>query len=126
MLLKENVQQEEFMNDFKRMWDFPVKEGVTFQNANRIHPLMQNRVEKLIQRISQDTNVRRLIVYGSSLQFRCSSNSDIDLYIDKYDKDKKLIQLPELDCEVDIITNLSPDSGLYKEIDKTGLVLFER
>ena len=46
------------MNDFKKMWDFPVKEGVTFQNANRIHPLMQTRVEKLIQSIRKDDNVR--------------------------------------------------------------------
>lgn len=42
------------MNDFKKMWDFPVREGVTFQNANRIHPLMQTRVEKLIQSIRKD------------------------------------------------------------------------
>lgn len=46
------------MNDFKKMWDFPVKEGVTFQNANRIHPLMQTRVEKLIRSIRKDDNVR--------------------------------------------------------------------
>ena len=114
------------MNDFKKMWDFPVKEGVTFQNANRIHPLMQTRVEKLIQSIRKDDNVRRLIIYGSSLQFRCSSNSDIDLYIEKYDKGRKLKELPELECEIDIITNLPPTSGLYQEIDRTGLILFER
>ena len=35
------------MNNMKNMWDFPVKEGVSFQNANRVHPLMQARVEKL-------------------------------------------------------------------------------
>lgn len=114
------------MNNYKNMWDFPITEGVTFPNANRVHPLMQRRVEKLIQHICKDKNIRRLVLYGSSLEFRCNSTSDIDLYIEKYDKDKKLTNLPELDCELDIITNLSPDSRLYQEIDRTGLLLFER
>ncbi len=114
------------MNNFDIMWDFPVKEGVSFGNANRVHPLMQTRVDKLIQILSKDKNVRRIVLYGSSLEFRCNSNSDIDLYIEKDDKDKKLERIPDLDCEVDIITNLSVESRLYQEIDRKGLLLFER
>ncbi|WP_300712680.1 hypothetical protein [uncultured Acetatifactor sp.] len=37
------------MDNMKNMWDFPVMEGVSFQKANRVHPLMQARVEKLMQ-----------------------------------------------------------------------------
>ncbi len=114
------------MNNMKNMWDFPVKEGVTFQNANRVHPLMQARVEKLMDCMPKDPNISRMVLFGSSLEFRCNSNSDIDIYIEKYDKEKKLEYFPELDCEVDIVTNLSPDSALYREIDNTGLLLFER
>lgn len=114
------------MNDVDNMWDFPVMEGIAFENVNRIHPLMQGRVEKLIQTFKKDRNIRRLILYGSSLEFRCCSASDIDLYIEKYDPEKKLAYLPELDCEVDIITNLKPDNKLYQEIERTGLLLFER
>ncbi len=62
----------------------------------------------------------------SSLEFRCRSNSDIDLYIEKYDAEKKLEYVPELDCETDIITNLQPGSRLYREIEQKGLLLFER
>lgn len=112
------------MDDAKNMWDFPVMEGVSFQNANRVHPLMQARIEKLLQSMLKDKNVRKLVLFGSSLEFRCNSNSDI--YIEKIDKDKKLEHFPDLDCEVDIVTNLSPDSKLYFEIDKKGLILFER
>lgn len=108
------------------MWDFPLMEGITFQNANRVHPLMQRRVEKLICELGKDANIRRLILFGSSLEFRCDSASDIDLYIEKYDPGKKLDHLPELDCEVDIITNLPPDNRLYQKIEQTGLLLFER
>ena len=114
------------MDDAKNMWDFPMMEGVSFQNANRVHPLMQARIEKLLQSMLKDKNVRKLVLFGSSLEFRCNSNSDIDIYIEKKDRDKKLEHFPDLDCEVDIVTNLSPDSKLYFEIDKKGLILFER
>ena len=114
------------MRDVNEMWDFPVQEGISFVNANRIHPLMQKRVEILIQKLHKDQNIKRLVLYGSSLDFRCDSNSDIDIYIEKYDLEKKLEGFPEIDCEIDIVTNLSQESRLYKEIDATGLVLFER
>lgn len=114
------------MSDIDNRWDFPVMEGVTFRNANRVHPLMQGRVEQLIYELGRDENIRRVVLFGSSLEFRCSSYSDIDLYIEKYDPEKRLANLPELDCETDIITNLPPDNRLYQEIEKTGLLLFER
>lgn len=114
------------MRDEKNMWDFPVMKGVTFSMANRVHPLMQARVERLMHAFSQDKNVRRLILFGSALEFRCSSNSDIDLYIEKFKKDKKLEYPPDVDCEVDIVTNLPPDSRLLREINRTGLLLLDR
>ncbi len=114
------------MDHIENMWDFPVMEGVAFPKANRVHPLMQRRTEKLIQELSKDPNIRRIALFGSSLEFRCSSASDIDLYIEKYDPRKKLAHVPELDCELDIITNLQPDNKLYQEIEQTGLLLFER
>ena len=114
------------MNHAEQMWDFPVKDGVSFKLANRVHPLMQAGVEKVLQEISRDRNVRRLVLFGSALEFRCNSYSDLDLYIEKENSGQKLEHLPELDCEIDIITNLSPDSRLYQEIERTGLLLFER
>ncbi len=114
------------MNNAKNMWDFPVMNGISFPNANRVHPLMQRRVEKLIHELDKDQNIRRLILFGSSLEFRCSSTSDIDLYIEKQNPEKKLATFPELDCDTDIITNLTPENPLYQRIIQTGLILFER
>lgn len=110
----------------KNMWDFPVMEGVSFHNANRVHPLMQRRVQKLLHELGKDQNIRRLILFGSSIEFRCSSTSDIDLYIEKLDPEKKLTHFPELDCETDVVTNLPPENRLYQQIMQNGLVLFER
>ena len=87
---------------------------------------IENPDLKLIHELKKDINIRKLVLYGSSLEFRCSSYSDIDIYIEKYDSEKKLAFLPELDCEVDIITNLQPDNRLYQRIEQTGLLLFER
>lgn len=114
------------MRQAKDMWDFPVMDGISFQEANRVHPLMQGRVEKLLHVLSGDANFRRVVLFGSSLEFWCSSSSDIDLYVEKYDSEKKLEYFPDLDCEVDIVTNLSSQNRLYQEIERTGLVLFER
>lgn len=114
------------MNHMEEMWDFPVMEGVDFPNANRVHPLMQRRIEELLRHLYRDENVRMAVLFGSSLEFRCSSYSDIDLYLEKEDKGKRLEPLPEVGCEVDIITNLPPGSTLYQEIDAKGLLLFER
>ena len=114
------------MRDVRELWDFPVKDGVSFPNANRVHPLMQERVERILLAARSDKNLKRLILYGSSLEFRCSSASDIDLYAESVDPEKPLVFIPDLDCEVDLVTNLSRDSRLYREIDRTGLLLYER
>ena len=52
------------MRSTDTMWDFPVMDGVTFPNANRIHPLMQHRVEKILLEIRRDQNVHRLILFN--------------------------------------------------------------
>ena len=114
------------MDNVKNMWDFPVMKEVSFKNANRVHPLMQTRVEKLIHSFYKDKNIKKVVLFGSSLEFRCNSNSDIDIYIEKWDREKKLEDMPELDCEIDIVTNLPSDSSLHREIEDKRLVLFER
>ena len=114
------------MDNYRQMWDFPVVDNINFPNVNRIHPLMQRNVAKLYNELKSDENIERVILYGSALDFRCNSNSDIDLYIEKYNTDLKVKSLPDLECEIDIIFNLDKSSRLYKEIDKMGLTLFER
>ncbi len=114
------------MNQFQEMWDFDVKEGVDFLHCNRVHPLMQTRIQKILQELKQDTNIKKIVLFGSSLEFRCSSYSDIDLYIEKENPALPLEKEPVLDCELDLVMNLDRENRLYQEIDRTGLLLFER
>jgi len=113
------------MNNFKNMWDFVVLDGVTFLNCNRVHPLMQKRVEKLLDVWKLDTNIRKVVIFGSALEFRCSSRSDLDVYIEKKDTNRPLAKEPDLDCALDIVMDLAHDSRLYQEIEKKGLVVWE-
>ena len=50
------------MNNFSAMWDFPIMDHVTLEYANRIHPLMQKRVERLLDALKKDTNVVRVVL----------------------------------------------------------------
>lgn len=42
------------MNNFQEMWDFPVKEGICFKHCNRVHPLMQERVQQVLEQLKKD------------------------------------------------------------------------
>lgn len=114
------------MNDFKHMWDFEVMDGVDFPNSNRVHPLMQKRVQKLLEILKKDNNIVKIVLFGSALEFRCSSYSDIDVYIEKKDRSQSLLEEPIMDCEIDIVANLDKSSKLYQEIEKKGLLLLDR
>ena len=114
------------MNDFESMWKFPVKEGVDFVYCTHVHPLMQNRVQKILTELKKDRNVQKIVLFGSSLEFRCDSFSDLDLYLEKKDPGLSLENEPESDCVVDLVMDLDHASSLYQEIDRTGLLLFDR
>lgn len=113
------------MNDFRHMWDFVVIDGVNFSNCNRIHPLMQKNVQRVLSTLKTDPNIQKVIVFGSSLEFRCSSQSDLDLYIEKKNAQQPFLQEPEADCTLDIVTNLPSESRLYQEICRKGLLVWE-
>lgn len=114
------------MNNFDYMWDFDILNGVDFPHCNRVHPLMQRRIQMILNKLKEDSNIKTVVLFGSSLEFRCSSYSDIDLYIEKYDHEKKVESDWDIDCEVDLLMDLDHSSNLYREIDKKGLLLFER
>lgn len=113
------------MNDFDRMWDFFIMENVDFPHCNRVHPLMQKRTQTLLETWKSDPNILKIVLFGSALEFRCSSFSDLDVYVEKENRELPLEE-PDVDCELDIVCNLDHNSRLYKEIDQKGLLLYER
>ena len=95
-----------------------------FENCSRIFPTQQKSVNKLITTFSRDSNVRRIIIFGSSVTSACNPWSDIDIYVE-LDEDRKL---PKYDVEesVDLWTNFLVDERLFREIKEHGVEVYER
>lgn len=72
----------------KNYWDFEVLPNVNFKNCNRIHPLKQLELQKLIDASAYDKGIDAIVVFGSATQFRCNSKSDIDMVIFRNDNKK--------------------------------------
>lgn len=116
-------------NNLDNRWKFPVRcAAVTFKHCVYIHPLKQEDIQVLVNQAKEDSNIVRLIVFGSSVSIECRPWSDIDLYVETLSPDK-----PELDTyclrteSVDILTQpLDFSFGVGYSIARDGIVIYER
>lgn len=106
-----------------RCWRVCIKEP--FQNCECIYPIQQSRVKELIRILSSDENVKRILIFGSSITDHCHIDSDVDVYIELM-KDKACSVREYLDFAYDLWTNYSVDERLQREILKTGVPVYER
>ena len=118
--------RSKYMNDFDNHAKLFVKEGITYPNAVYTHPLKQVDLQNIYNTMLKDSNVRLLVVFGSTVNMICHSNSDIDLYIELQDNNKVPVIPDSVISDVDLIYNVSKASGIYKSIDRDGIVLFDR
>lgn len=114
-------------NHFENTWDFEVLAPTDVENINRIHPLKQKEVISIVEKLREEEPIKRIVVFGSAVEFRCSSRSDIDLYIETDDSDYRiLLPYEKLESEVDLLRDLDHGTRLFRQIEKTGIVVFER
>ena len=88
-----------------------------------------------VEPIVKNTNVKRLVLFGSHAKGNASEKSDIDLFMDN---DKSITGLAffglrseledALGAEVDLIADLSvvSNSQIEKQINESGVVVYER
>ncbi len=114
------------MNNFEEHAQLIVKEGITYPNAKYTHPLKQKDIQIIYDNFLNDKNVKLLVVFGSTVNMVCHSNSDLDLYIEIADKENPPSIPEEVVSEVDLIYDISTTSSLYKSIDRDGIILFDR
>lgn len=95
-----------------------------YMNNRRIFPTQQRDVQNLVESVKNDPNVKRLIIFGSSVTPLCNPWSDIDAYYEM-EEDKPR---PDYVCEnaVDVWTSFTVDEDLLKEIKRKGVVVYER
>ena len=99
-----------------------------------IHPLKQKMINELFQLFTNIPAISKVILFGSSINIRCKSNSDIDLAIllneNDFNNDTKnqvseLIQeKSDYCCDIIWLNDISKKTKLYENI-KMGLTIYE-
>ncbi len=94
-----------------------------------------NDIRKMLKDVLKDTDVEKAILFGSYAKKTPTKDSDIDILIDSNGKIKGLkffaiieIIREKFDKDVDVIEKSEIDEGskIEKEIEKTGVVVYER
>ena len=75
---------EEYLVARKRPdWKFnKVVDESSFQSVNRIHPIKQRQVAKIVDYAKNDMYIKRIIIFGSSTRYDCDETSDLDICVD--------------------------------------------
>ncbi len=115
-------------NNFDLHFTFERKhEGIRFRNAKYVHPLKQDLVQEFQEDFERDANIKAAIVFGSGVEFRCNSYSDLDLCIERYDTDKAFCyQAADDGAAVDIVYADRIGERLRREIEEKGIVVYDR
>lgn len=115
-------------NNFDLHFRFDTKNGkINFLNAEYVHPLKQELVQELQRDFREDGNIKAAIVFGSGVEFRCNSYSDLDLCIERYDVGKAFhYQAGGHDEAVDVLYADQIGERLRREIAEKGIVVYDR
>lgn len=127
-LLQDEITEEEFCSVVKYIRKPQTKFKVTnknrFLNNDRVHPIQQQNIEDILKVLKDFDAVNKVVVFGSSVEERCSYESDIDLYVEL----KKDINVKKYNTNtpVDFWTNYTVSPEMLDEINKKGVVVYAR
>lgn len=93
-----------------------------FLNTNKIYPIQQRKVRQLIDDISANNNINKIIIFGSSVNDRCHIGSDVDVYVET--NSENIILNDTYDFAYDLFTNHSVDDKFKNEIINKGVVVY--
>ena len=94
-----------------------------------------DEIKKILYETLKDTEIEKAILFGSYAKHKPTKNSDIDLLIDSNGKIKGLkfyaimgIIKEKFNKEVDVIekSEINKNSKIEKEIEKTGVIVYEK
>ena len=90
-------------------------------------------IKNKLEPIFDSYHVRRAVIFGSYGKSVATERSDVDILVDSGLRGLNFIGLAEsvraaLDKEIDIfdITHIVPDSQIEKEIERTGVLVYEK
>lgn len=96
-----------------------------FKNVNHIFPTQQMDVYNLIKASIPDKNIKKIIVFGSSVTKACNPWSDIDVYFEK-EKEGPFPFVASSSAVYDKWDNFSISKDMLDEIKKKGVVVYEQ
>ena len=120
-------------------WKFTsVVPSDSFSGVNRIHPLKQREVKKIVDTARTDEAVRRIVIFGSSIRYDCNETSDLDICIDWdrdcYDADGVLLPFTRnmrkaistaTKGKADVVNYAYLDGTNVKEAVQEGVLVYE-
>ncbi len=80
--------------------NFKVVISTPFLNCEKIYPIQQIRILNLINNFKRDKNIKKIIIFGSSITSSCHIDSDLDVYLEL--ANNKKISLDKIDYELDL------------------------
>lgn len=96
-----------------------------FDNQQYVFQTQQADVLRLVHGAKKDKNVKKIIIFGSSVTAQCNPWSDIDAYFEE-EKDLLHFSFAGIEAAVDFWTNFTVDEALLAEIEEKGVCVYER
>ena len=114
--------------NFDKMFTWDKFTDYDYLNLTCIHPLKQNDVGIIIENLKIDKNIKFIAIFGSAVRFDCSQHSDLDIYVERFDENKKISRdfydNPDFKSDVDLIYDLKHENRLFNEIESTGIIVY--
>ena len=125
-LIQNEINIEEFIDISKYMIKpkntFRPVITCSFKNIDKIHPSQQQRVADIIDTLKKYKQVKKIIIFGSSLTYKCHYNSDIDIYVELSEEIN--VKKYNIDCRVDFWTNYTIEPIMYEEVINKGVCVY--
>ena len=114
---------------------FPlIKENKNY-DASRIHPLKQRIINDVYDLVSKDYRIKKVIIFGSSVNIRCNRNSDIDIGVllkeDLFNIENKnqiseaIQKVTDYNSDIIWLNSIDKKSQLFTNIYSEGVIIYE-
>ncbi len=105
---------------------FYLLDDVDFLNSEKIYPLKQREINEIVKKCGKFP-INKLIVFGSSVTTSANPWSDIDIYIETQEEDRKHFSelQKNIKSPLDLWLSSEVDENLRTEILKKGVVVYE-
>lgn len=110
------------------MWNITQFVKTPYRNVEKIFPLKQHAVEELVEYAAKLPSVKRVTIFGSSVESRCNPWSDVDVFIEGSNFDEFIDFTPEQLQDYDILFDyqVPVTERVYKDIKSKGVIVYER